>query len=320
MGNRGAHGATRGVVQMQEFQLLNHVFGANERLPERVEVPPGDDMALVHLDGRSLLVAVDQVVEGRHFDRAAAPLESVGRKAIARSVSDIAAMAGRPVAALVAVTLPSEMDTDGARRLFDAMRDAAAEQGCPLIGGDVAVHAQPGDPLTCAVTVLAEPTGAGAVRRSGALAGDAVYVTGMLGGAWDGPAGHHLTFTPRVEAAIALRAALGDRLHAMIDVSDGAGRDGAHVARASGVRLVIDAAQLPRRRPELDWRRAMGDGEDYELLFTASGSVPASAAGVPVTRIGVVEPAGDGPAVLVRDGDQLVPADRIGWEHGDTAC
>lgn len=307
---------------MQEFEVLKHIFAANRELPPNVTIPPGDDMAEIRLGGRDLLIAVDQLVAGRHVDLTRVGLAAAGRKAVARCVSDVAAMAGRPIAALVAATLPPEFDAVDAARLFDAMRAAAADLGCPLIGGDLAVHGAPGQAMTCAVTVLAEPTPAGAVRRAGALAGDGVYVTGVVGGAWDDPeAPHHLTFEPRVEAALALRARLGDRLHAMIDLSDGLGRDGAHVARASNVRLVLDAARIPRRRPDLDWRRAVGDGEDYELLFTAVGDVPDRIADeVPVTRIGNVTPAEGEAGVIVHADGRSWPADDLGWQHGASEC
>lgn len=313
---------------MREFDLLRHVYAANRDLEPRIEIPPGDDMAMLRLDDPRVLVAVDQLIDGRHVDLAATPLELVGRKAVTRSLSDIAAMAGRPRATLVAVVLPPDFGEDRATALFDAMRDVAARYDCPLIGGDIAFHRLVANgtphPLTCSVTVLAEPGPIGAVRRAGAQPGDAIYVTGELGGAMnagsggagrDGAYAHHLTFEPRITEALALADALGDRLHAMIDISDGLGRDAGHIADASKVTIELDARRLPRRGG-CDWERAIGDGEDYELCFAATGRVPDTIGGVPITRVGrVTESASPGRCVIVTPDGALRDAADLGWEH-----
>ncbi len=311
---------------MQEFSLLQHIFRSQPRAAGPVIIGPGDDMALVRLAGRELLAAVDQIVDGRHVRLATTPIELVGRKAIARSVSDIAAMAGKPVATLVAVVLPVGFSEARARELFDAMRSAADALFAPLIGGDIAMHSEPTAPLVCSVTVLAEPgSPRGAVTRNGAKPGDTLYVTGELGGTLDADGlGHHLTFTPRIAEAIALAEQLGERLHAMIDISDGLGRDASHIAEMSSVRIEIDAAKLPRRN-RVDWRRAIADGEDYELCFTATGDVPATIAGTPVTPIGRVLPedstsesgGGGGRVIVVAENERII-ADRMGWEHAES--
>jgi thiamine-monophosphate kinase len=304
---------------VEEFSMLRHVFAANDALGPRVVVPPGDDMAQIRLDGRDLLVAVDQIVGGRHFDPAVTPLELVGRKAITRSLSDIAAMAGRPAGTLVAVTLPADFGEDRACRLFDAMRTTAAAYDCPLVGGDIAVHGAADHPLVCSVTVLAEPTTARPVTRGGVRPGDAIYVTGALGGSrGSDELGRHLTFEPRLGEAIELARILGDRLHAMIDVSDGLGRDAGHLAEQSDVGIELDADRLPRAAGVDDWRRAMGDGEDYELCFTATGAVPESVLDLPVTCVGraVAAPAEERTGrVVVLAGDGRHDASRLGWEH-----
>jgi thiamine-monophosphate kinase len=301
---------------VRELDLLQHIYEASGDLPERVRLGPGDDMALLDLGGQRLLAAVDQLIEGRHY-APDTPVELVGRKAMMRCLSDVAAMAARPVAALATAALPPDFGRARSERLFDAMRAAAVETDCPLIGGDIALHGDASHPLVCTVTVLAAPVGR-VITRRGARVGDSVYVTGALGGAVHGdePA-HHLTFRPRLVEAVALGALLGERLHAMIDVSDGLGRDAANVARASDVRLDIDATRLPCRAG-IPWRRAAGEGEDYELLFTADGDVPSTIGDdVPVTCIGrVVEhPGGDEPRVILRDGDHAEPGDEWGWQH-----
>ena len=302
---------------MREFALLQHIFRSSAGSSDAVLIGPGDDMALIELGGRRLLAAVDQVVDGRHVRLATTPIELVGRKAIARSMSDIAAMAGRPVATLAAVVLPVDFGEERAVALFDAMQATAMELGAPLIGGDIAMHDRSDAPLVCSITVLAEPaTARGAVTRSGATAGDTIYVTGEIGGSLEASGlGRHLTFTPRIGEAIALAEQLGDRLHAMIDISDGLGRDASHIAERSGVRIEFEASALPCRA-NADWKRAMSDGEDYELCFAATGPVPATIAGTQVTAVGRVFPASpsDGLVTVIAAGKH-VAAETMGWEH-----
>lgn len=310
---------------MREFALLNTIYRANDRLDRRVTLPPGDDMGAVRIDGIELLAAVDQVVAGRHVDLAHTPLALVGRKAITRSLSDIAAMAAQPVASLAAGVLPPDFGEQHANELFEAMRDTAAAYDCPLIGGDLAFHADPSHPLTLSVTVLAKPIDGDhpPVVRAGAKPGDRVYVTGVLGGSLQtNGLGHHLTFEPRIKPAIALARALGSNLHAMIDLSDGLGRDAGHIAEQSHVRIVLAAQRLPCR-DGIDWRHALGDGEDYELCFTASGDVPDAIEDVPITEVGQVTTCGesidgadDAWNIIVRaPNGELLDASPLGWEH-----
>lgn len=301
---------------MREFDLLRHVYTHNASLGAAVAIPPGDDMAMVRAGGAQVLAAVDQLVAGRHVDLAATPLELVGRKAITRSLSDIAAMAARPLATLVAATLPPDFGEGRANELFDAMHQTAARYGCPLIGGDIAFHSDPTHPLVCSVTVLAVPGDDPPVTRSGARPGDGIYITGRLGGSLEPDGGgRHLHFEPRIVAALELAAALGADLHAMIDLSDGLGRDAGHIAEMSNVRIELDAALIPCN-DDVDWRRALADGEDYELCFTAAGAPPARLGDVPVTRVGNVLPNDpDQPRVIVRDGEARLDASDLGWQH-----
>jgi thiamine-monophosphate kinase len=303
---------------MREFDLLRHIYDANAGLGDDITLPPGDDMAMIRLAGRDLLVAVDQVIDGRHVRLETTPLQLVGRKAVTRSLSDIAAMAARPVGALVAVVLPPDFGARRAEALFDAMRATAAEYDCPLIGGDIAFHADASHPLTCSVTVLAEPVHGRAITRAGAEVDDVVYVTGALGGTvLEDGGGKHLTFQPRIAEAIELAGALGSRLHSMIDLSDGLGRDASHIAESSGVQIEIEAARIPCTAG-VDWRAAAGGGEDYELLLTATGEVPATLiSGLSVTAIGRVSPrrGKGGPMVIIREGDKIITGDGLGWQH-----
>ena len=302
---------------MREFELLEHVFSANRSLGARVQIPPGDDLAMVWMDGRGLLAGVDQLVQDVHFKLDTTPIELIGRKAIARSLSDIAAMAGIPVATLAAVTLPSEFGAQRATSLFDAMRQTAAAYNCPLVGGDMAIDAQPGARLICSVTVLAEPGPGGPIRRGGAQVGDAVAVTGSLGGACkpDG-SGRHLTFEPRIALARTLAGLLAHRLHAMIDISDGLGRDASHIARQSGVTIVLNGSRIPCA-DGCSWPEAIGMGEDYELCFAARRPIPREIDGVSISIIGeVVRTERQQPHIaLLRDGERVFPVNDYGWQH-----
>lgn len=298
---------------MREFHLLSKVYEHNADLDARVIIPPGDDMGMVRIDGAEVLAAVDQIVAGRHFSLESTSLQLIGRKAITRNLSDIAAMAARPVAALAAVVLPRDWNEAQALELFEAMRGSAARYDCPLVGGDISMADAP---LMCSVTVLAKPGPRGAIRRSGARVGDHVYVSGRLGGsvAADG-GGRHLTFEPRIELALALAEQFD--IHAMIDISDGLGRDAGHIAEMSGVQIALDAAKIPCS-PGCDWRRAMSDGEDYELCFTVAGDavLPTELAGVELTRIGEVRcRSNGGMMVVVKDGGHELDASQLGWEH-----
>ena len=303
---------------MREFDLLRSVYRANASLPSFVSIPPGDDMAELSLPANAgrLLVAVDQVIGGRHVRHDEDP-KLIGRKAVARNVSDIAAMAAEPLASVVACCLPRDWDEPRALSLFAGLRESAAAWRCPLIGGDLALGG-PGDPLTVSVTVLATPRGR-AITRRGSRIGDGVFVTGSLGGslAPDG-GGRHLTFEPRLHESWALADSLGERLHAMIDLSDGLGRDAGHLLegpKAIGLAIELDGHALPCQ-PGSDWKSALGDGEDYELLFTAEGPVPATLGGVPVTRVGSVRARREGePAVLVRIDGRTAAVGDLGWEH-----
>lgn len=293
----------------RESDLLRSIAERSRDLAQQhhaIEVGPGDDCAVVRVEG-SVLLTVDQLVVGRHVDESAS-VEQIARKAIARSVSDIAAMGGRPTWALATGLLPAGYQHADA--LFDAMSRWARSWRCPLVGGDIA--SGPG-PLALTVTVAGVPHAVrGPVLRSQARVGDGVYVTGSIGNSFD--SGWHIAFEPRIDEGDWLCEALGDRLGAMIDLSDGLGRDAGRVAEASGVAIEIDGALVPLRAGARDALAAAGEGEDHELLFTARGEVPdrCPATGTPVTRIGSVAE-GSGCMLLV-DGARM-DARELGFDH-----
>jgi len=311
-----------------EEVLLKQVYGVSGGMTKQfphVLAGPGHDCAVVKVGGAELLLKTDQVIEGRHFV-AGTPVELIARKALARALSDVAAAAGEPLAALVAAALP---DGDGrGRALVDAVHAWGREWKCPVVGGDIA---RTSGPLALTVSVLGRPaTKRGAVLRSGGRVGDELWVTGELGGSFEKPTGlgRHLTFAPRLEEGKELAESLGDQLRAMMDLSDGLGRDAARLAAMSGVGVEIEAERVPRSKGVKTWKRAMSDGEDYELLFVTAPGAKMKAlkkgrlsTGTKVTRIGRVVAWQEGMArasVLVGlgKGRKRIDVGTLGWEHG----
>lgn len=298
---------------MRENDLLAHIARRSADLSSAfgaVVVGPGDDCAVVRAGPGTLqLLTVDQVVEGRHF-ASDTPVADIAHKLIARSVSDIAAMGGTPTWALATGLLPR--DDPQADALFDCMAQSARAMGAPLVGGDIA--AWDGERvLTCTVGGSPHPA-RGPVLRSGAQPGDELWVTGGIGGSLR--SGRHLRFVPRVNVGTWLCDTLGASLRAMIDVSDGVGIDASRLAAASGVQAVIDLPRLPLNDGVHDALAAIGEGEDYELLFAVapSAALPTHAPdGTPLTRIGRFSQ-GKGCIAIDSRGRQHDAASR-GWEH-----
>ncbi len=311
-------------VPVDERLILELARAAGGSLPSSVEIPPGDDMAMIRLSSSRLLVAADQTIAGLHFTPET-PLHLVARKAVARNVSDVAAMAAHPVATIACATIPGSMSEADATALFHALTSAANEFGCPLIGGDTTIDPRPDARLALAVTILAEPRADGLVgTRSGAREGDTIIVSGAVGGAFgrDG-LGHHLTFAPRVREAHALVDALGANVHAMIDISDGVALDLSRLLTASGesrghaLAARLHAESIPLREGAT-LPTALGDGEDYELLAAiAPGSALPSgwaAIGTVTTRVGSTAPS----VTLVLDGVDHDVSD-LGFRHDPRA-
>lgn len=297
---------------MHESALLAHIAARSTGLVAgagwSVANGPGDDCAVLHTtSGETVLLTVDQLVAGRHFDPGT-DLDLIARKAIARSVSDIAAMGGVPVWGLATGVLPKGYAHGDA--LFDAMARWSKHWSCPLVGGDIASHGSPDHPLTLTVTVGGSmPVGVAPVLRSGARPGDTLWLTGPIGGSF--PSGRHLTFEPRIVIG---QAAARAGATAMIDLSDGLGRDCARIAQASGVSVEINAAAIPLHPGVADWRTGVSDGEDYELLVAGPADLNTRVPGLlgPIGRS--VEPAGSPGAWIIADG-QRHDASAMGWDH-----
>lgn len=301
----------------------------------RVPLNVGDDMATVYLpptappgssaapNGPLVLLKIDQCLDQVHFDLRRHSPAQAGRKAVNRCLSDCAAMACVPAAILISVALPREGPGSGeaaAQELFLACRDAAAAFDCPLVGGDTAIWDQ-----RLAITVAALgtlPDATAEVRRSGAKIGDTLFVSGRLGGSIKG---RHLSFTPRIELALKLKHAAGDRLHALMDLSDGLAQDLPRLCAASGVGAQIHTAQLPIHPDAHALAQSDGipaglhtlaDGEDYELLFALDPQATPDIVNltqVPLTAIGTIT--ADKSLQLIDPAGQSHPWPRLGWEH-----
>jgi thiamine-monophosphate kinase len=256
---------------VNEFELIARLARS---LPtnETVVAGAGDDCAVVDLGvpDKLVLFKTDAVVEGIHFTSETPP-EKIGRKALARGLSDIAAMAGVPTAALVTLALPPDYDPEFVVRIYDGLNALATRFKVAIAGGETTTN--PGG-ILISIALLGLVERGKQVARGGAKAGDAIFVTGELGGSL---AGKHLDFEPRLAEA----RWLADHFHphAMLDVSDGLAGDLRHILNAGQVGAEILKSALPvSRAAKLQSRgqkpaalAALTDGEDFELLFTVAG-------------------------------------------------
>lgn len=293
-----------------EFEFIDWV-AAQAKRSDLVLVPPGDDLAVLKWPGdEPLLVGVDQVLDGVHFDSARHTPRQIGRKVMNRNLSDCAAMACLPAAAVASVAAPRGAGIDYLKELFLGLREAADPWQCPVVGGDTGSW---DGRLAVSVTILGRSGGVTPITRRGAKVGDGVFVTGPLGGSL---LGRHLDFTPRITTARELASA--GAVTAMIDLSDGLSRDARHLAREGGIGIRIDADRVPfhadaHALSRSDGRdalwHALHDGEDYELLYTG----PIERASPDATRIGEVVAE---PGVWLRSREGTTALEPMGWEHG----
>jgi thiamine-monophosphate kinase len=310
-----------------EFDLIRRFLAGSPTappppaLPAAVRIGPGDDCTVVR--GEGIAISVDMSVEGVHFRQEWLEPEEIGYRAAAAALSDLAAMAATPIGILVALAMRRE-DTALAARVMDGARAAASAVGAALLGGD---SASSSGPMIIDVVVIGnvlEP-----LLRSAARPGDSVWVTGELGAAamavraWKtglppDPAARLAFALPAPRVAEAAWLVRHGAAGALIDLSDGLGGDAGHIAAASAVKVILDAAAIPihpvvhataRNRQEA-LRVALSGGEDYELCFTAPpGAVESirhrfgEAFELQLARVGTVH---EGSGVMVRDFDGTV--------------
>ena len=305
------------------IQAIQSLWG--ECRSDAVVLAGGDDCAIVRAVGRGeeLLLTTDQILENQHFVRGGHPLGMLGRKALVRSLSDIAAMGGRPLYFLLSLALPQWSIGRALREFMRGMRAAAGEHrldGFALVGGDVARA----DLFAANVTVAGAAPRGKALRRSGARPGDRLYVSGRLGGSLLGlkrlPAGkvdmrnravrRHCRPTARLDLGAFIRE---QGATAAIDLSDGLSTDAWRLADASGAALRIDSARIPLFRGATA-ADALASGEEYELLFTAPprAKMPARRDGLALTPIGTVE---NGSGVLLESAGRTTVLEPSGFDH-----
>jgi thiamine-monophosphate kinase len=328
-----------------ELALIQRIRSrASRKHSKDLRLGIGDDCALIRLRaGEELAVTTDLSIGGRHFRLDWHSPQSIGHRALARGLSDLAAMGARPVAAFLSLGLPRALAGGWLNRFLDGFFALAETHKTPLAGGDLAESS-----IVVADIVLAGAVHLGkALLRSGARPGDLLYATGQLGGAAAGL--EHLeklarsrsrrSPTSKTRPGLRIPSALNHALQphlcpqprlvqglwlarrslatAAIDLSDGLSTDLTHLCRESRVAAEIDAAALPIH-PAATLAQALHGGEDYELLFTArpSARIPARIAGVPVTRIGTIvrkQPGQPRITLLTALGSQAL--EPHGWEH-----
>ncbi|WP_169973176.1 thiamine-phosphate kinase [Tautonia rosea] len=304
-----------------EFELIRRIQQRASSHPA-VMLGIGDDCALLRPPSENvpIVVTTDMLLDGRHFLLAEHGAEAVGYKCLAVNLSDIAAMAARPVAAFVSVALPRHQAASIADGLMNGMTPLANRFGVALAGGDT--NAWDG-PLVVCVTVTGEAVPPGPILRSGAKTGDAVLVTGPLGGSL---LGRHLHPEPRIDEALALL----DRVfvHALIDLSDGLVSDLGHILEQSGnlgailnadaIPIHPDAQMLADRSGRSPLDHALCDGEDFELCVVlapeaAEDLLASPPSGVRLHRVGTIE---SEPGMRIRRLDSLIePIQLKGFDH-----
>ncbi len=315
-------------VDLSEDDMLTAIRRVLSGAGPEVLVGPGDDAAVLAPGTGEMVVTTDILVEGVHFDRSLTSARDLGFKAIVVNVSDVAAMAGSPRAAVCALALAPGVDAAWTMELFGGMREACDEYALWLVGGDLSS----GPAITVSVTVTGEVAPGMALLRSGAKAGDRVVVTGELGGA---AAGLRVARSGRVTgeadrallrahfrpvARVGEAAVLARRgATAMIDVSDGLTLDLSRLCAASGVGVRLAVGEVPiADGATLD--DALGGGEDYELIATLPDDSEVAAArdelrqafGVPLSEVGVILE--EGLVASTPDGGER-PLQPRGWDH-----
>ena len=315
-------------IRRQQISSLRHPSQSSKRgKAARVITGIGDDSSVLRIPaGHEALVTTDFSLEGVHFRREWHPPQSVGHRCLARGLSDIAAMGGEPIAAFLSLALPAKLPQRWVDKFLEGFLKLANEFSVSLAGGDTSQS--PNGILADVVVVGSVPKGK-AVLRSGARPGDRIYVTGSLGGSAAalgvlyssqrlkaGNYPNHFRPVPRVKAGQFVRSKGWGS--SMIDISDGLSTDLSHLCEESGVGAEIESRAIPRGTVgsparHADLKFALHGGDDYELLFTSSKSIPSLIAGVNVTEIGRITRGK--PILLIDDSGAKRRLRPEGWQH-----
>lgn len=246
------------MTNIREFEFINRL-ARSCRCDKTVKVGIGDDTAVLPFSAKEdILLTTDMSVEGTHFLKNTPP-DLIGRKTLARNLSDIAAMGGVPTYAVVSIGLPKNSKTAYVQKIYQGINRLAARFRVSIVGGDTVKS----DKLVINIALLGKVGKGKAILRSGARPGDFIFVTGPLGNSFK--SGHHLIFTPRlVEAHLLVK-----KFHptSMIDISDGLAGDLGHILEKSKVGAILEKDKIPLNRGA-SLKSALSEGEDFELLFT----------------------------------------------------
>jgi len=334
------------ISQLGEFGLIQRIKNALPHPPAEVIVGIGDDVAVLKVsDSEYLLATCDVQVENVHFSRTVISPYQLGRRIAAINVSDIAAMAGAPLWALVSLALPRELETDFVDALYEGMHEQLKIAGAVIVGGNLSRIEKA---IVIDLCLLGKVTPDKLLLRSGACKGDLILVTGWLG---DSRAGlelirrpeliisensrkqvvqRHLIPQPRLREGQELGSSA--MVHSLVDVSDGLLSDIGHICRASRVAAEIWLGSVPVSSAAREAAHAAGQdvstwalagGEDYELLFTASPDVSAEIQGIleertgtPCSVIGRVVDEAEGTHLFLENGTKMaLPEGSVGWDH-----
>ncbi|HVU08705.1 MAG TPA: thiamine-phosphate kinase [Verrucomicrobiae bacterium] len=308
---------------MNEFEFIARL---TKNLPtnKNVLVGAGDDCAVLDfgLPEKLFLFKADAVVEGIHFTRETPP-EKIGRKALARCLSDIAAMGGTPNAALTTLALPKDFDVNFVEKIYGGINGLAEKFNVAVVGGETTTNPER---ILISIALLGTVMRGKQILRSGAEIGDAIFVTGELGGSI---LEKHLEFEPRINEANWLTENFS--IHSMIDLSDGLAGDLRHILNASrvGAELLKSAIPISRAaksrakedssaKPALT--AALTDGEDFELLFTVAGRdavklLDAWKKQFPELKLSCIGKIVTGDGITIRDKNSLHRLDAHGYVH-----
>jgi len=328
----------KGLREIGEFGLISKIRNWTDASRADVVQGIGDDVAVVEMGKKVLLITTDILIEGIHFERSWTDPFRLGKKALAVNLSDIAAMGGIPKYFLISLGLPKTLPFSFVSLFYRGLKEMARRFQVDLIGGDTSLAQK----IIINICLIGEGKRGGLLFRNGAKVGDDLYVSGTLGDSALGlkilqdksipkkPKGlidRHLSPTPRIE----LGQALGRKqiASAMIDVSDGLLSDTKHILEESKVGARIWEDRIPLSGPFRKWvspsskdryRIALAGGEDYELLFTASPKWKASilslshSLNIAITRVGEILPKKEGFHLIGKEGEKIL-SPRTGFDH-----